>query len=165
MMQIRPEGSGDRAAIRRTVEAAFDQTLEPDLVDRLRADGDLVLSLIAHDGQECLGHIGFSRIVIRSAATDFPAVSLAPLAVLPSHQRSGIGSGLVEAGHARLKAAGERLVIVLGDPVYYTRFGYTRTNAEGFESPYQCDALLALAFGDAPGRGRLVYPPAFDGLG
>ena len=77
---------------------------------------------------------------------------------------TGIGGALIHAAHARLKQAGETLAVVLGDPAYYGRFGYDRGRAAGFDSAWQGDALQALAWGDAPETGRLVYAPAFQSL-
>ena len=68
---------------------------------------------------------------------------------------------LVREAHVRLKAAGERLAIVLGDPAYYGRFGYSHERAAGFDSAYQGEALQALAWHDAPASGRLDYAAAF----
>jgi putative acetyltransferase len=91
-------------------------------------------------------------------------VALAPLAVDPAFQKMGIGAALVAEAHRYLTAAGEKLAIVLGDPAYYGRFGYRRRPAEGYSSDYQCDALQALAWGEAPSTGRLTYAAAFAGL-
>ncbi len=71
---------------------------------------------------------------------------------------------MIENAHHVLEEAGERLSVVLGDPAYYGRFGYEATRAAGFQSEYQGDYLQALAWGDAPATGRLVYPPAFSRL-
>ena len=71
---------------------------------------------------------------------------------------------MVEGAHRQLRESGERLLVVLGDPAYYARFGYMHDRAAGFESDYQCDALQALAWGEAPSTGRLAYAPAFAEL-
>ncbi|MCA1263202.1 GNAT family N-acetyltransferase, partial [Nitratireductor aquimarinus] len=84
--------------------------------------------------------------------------------VLPDRQRQGIGAQLVEEAHRRLRAAGETLSIVLGEPAYYGRFGYTHEDAAAFDSDYQCAALQAALWGATPTTGRLVYAPAFGGL-
>ncbi|TIR57524.1 MAG: N-acetyltransferase, partial [Mesorhizobium sp.] len=94
----------------------------------------------------------------------FAAVALAPLAVEPSFHGTGIGGALIREAHVRLKEAGEALAVVLGDPAYYGRFGYTHARAEKFESEYQGEALQALAWGDAPEAGRLLYASAFTAL-
>ncbi|TIT06365.1 MAG: N-acetyltransferase, partial [Mesorhizobium sp.] len=109
-------------------------------------------------------HILFSRLFVQKGAKQFAAVALAPLAVEPSFHGTGIGGALIREAHVRLKEAGERLAVVLGDPSYYGRFGYTHARAEKFESEYQGEALQALAWGDAPEAGKLVYASAFTAL-
>ena len=88
-------------------------------------------------------------------------MALAPLAVEPSFHGTGIGGALIREAHVRLKQAGEKLSIVVGEPAYYGRFGYAHERASKFESDYQCEALQALAWGEAPESGRLVYAAAF----
>ncbi|MEQ1951372.1 N-acetyltransferase [Mesorhizobium sp. CN2-181] len=158
---VRTAQTGDRSAIHALVERAFGQALEADLVDRLAADGDVVLELVAEKDGGLAGHVLFSRLIIEGDGVSCAAVALAPLGVDPDSQRTGIGAALVEEAHRRLEAAGEKLSVVLGDPAYYSRFGYRRGPAEGFSSDYQCDALQALAWGVAPTAGRLVYAHAF----
>ncbi len=108
-----------------------------------------------------VGHILFSRLYVQDGGKTFRAVALAPLAVEPDFHGTGIGGALVREAHIRLKSAGETLAVVLGDPAYYGRFGYAHDRAAGFESDYQGDALQALAWGDAPETGKLVYASAF----
>ena len=161
---IREAEAKDHEAIAMLVEAAFGQRDEAGLVDKLRHDGDVVLELVATNEGELVGHIVFSRLVVEEGASRFDAVALAPVAVVPDRQGSGIGKSLIENGHHILEERGERLSIVLGDPAYYGRFGYARDRASGFDSDYQCEALQALAWGEAPATGRLSYPAAFAGL-
>lgn len=160
----RPVVPADHAAIRTVLSDAFDSPVEADLVEALRAGGNVVLELAAHKDERLVGHVLFSRLQCRQADAAFPAVALAPLTVARPWQRRGVGRTLVEAAHARLREAGETLSVVLGDPAYYGRFGYAHGRAAGFESDYQCEALQAFAWGDAPAEGRLVYPHAFAGL-
>jgi len=161
---IRPAESRDRAGIHEVEERAFGQAGEATLVDRLIADGDVVLELVAEKDGRIVGHILFSRLTVLENGRNFSAVALAPLAVDPDLHSEGIGSALVREAHERLKLSGEKLSVVLGDPAYYGRFGYGRSGAEKFESDYQCEALQALAWGEAPSTGRLVYAPAFSAL-
>lgn len=164
MMSIRPATPRDRDAIRLLEESAFGQAAEAGLVDALVADGDCVVELVAEEEGQILGHILFSRLYVRDGGKDFAAVALAPLAVDPGFHGTGIGGALVREAHVRLKAAGERLSIVLGEPDYYGRFGYTHERAAGFDSEWQGEALQALAWGEAPLAGRLVYATAFEAL-
>ena len=161
MLSIRTANPGDRAAIRAVEERAFDRKDEADLVDAIVAAGDAVLELVAVEEGSVVGHILFSRLKVQAGGKSFNAVALAPLAVEPSFQHSGIGGALIREGHVRLKEAGETLSVVLGDPDYYGRFRYSHERAAGFESAYQGDALQALSWGDAPTTGRLVYSSAF----
>lgn len=161
---IRPAEPADRAGIRDVELQAFGQPAEADLVEALVAGGDPVLELVATQEGEIVGHILFSRLFVENGPDRFPAVALAPLSVKPKRQDSGIGTALVEAAHALLKDAGETLSVVLGEPSYYGRFGYAHERAAGFASDYQCEALQALAWADAPASGRLVYARAFSDL-
>ncbi|TPN16979.1 N-acetyltransferase [Mesorhizobium sp. B2-1-3] len=164
MMSIRAATPRDREAIRLVEEHAFGQQAEAGLVDALVSGGDAVVELVAEEDGQVVGHILFSRLFARTGGKDFPAVALAPLAVEPSFHGTGIGGALIREAHIRLRDAGEMLAVVLGDPTYYSRFGYSHARAEGFESEYQGEALQALAWGDAPGTGRLVYASAFTAL-
>jgi putative acetyltransferase len=161
---IRPAVAEDRAAIRAVEERAFGRRDEADLVERLLADGDAVLELVAERAGIILGHVLSSRLQVLAGAWSTPAVALAPLDVDPAHQGRGIGTELVREAHLRLMAGGECLSVVLGNPAWYRRLGYAHDRASGFESGWQGDALQALAFGDAPKTGRLVYANAFESL-
>ncbi len=164
MISIRTSTPRDRDAIRLVEEHAFGQPVEAGLVDALVSGGDAVTELVAEEDGQVVGHILFSRLFVEADGAKFPAVALAPLAVEPSFHGTGIGGALVRKAHVRLKEAGETLSVVLGDPEYYGRFGYDHQRAAGFDSDYQGYALQALAWGDAPAKGRLVYAPAFSGL-
>lgn len=164
-MIIRPERSDDAASIGEVVTAAFGQRQEADLVQRLREDGDMILSLVAEDDGAIVGHVAFSRLWVTHHGVRTPGISLAPVAVLPARQRGGVGRALIGAGHLRLKAAGEAIVFVLGDPAYYKRFGFSHETAEDFTCVYQGEYLQALRLSaDAPTEGEVIYAPAFGGL-
>ncbi|WP_315925889.1 N-acetyltransferase [Mesorhizobium sp. SP-1A] len=162
MMSIRAATPRDREAIRLVEEHAFGQHTEAGLVDALVSQGDAVVELVAVEDGQVVGHILFSRLYVERNGQEFPAVALAPLAVEPNFHGTGIGGALVREAHIRLRDAGEKLSVVLGDPAYYGRFGYSRERAAGFDSDYQCEALQALAWGEAPASGRLVYASAFS---
>jgi putative acetyltransferase len=164
-LKIRREKKSDIAAIRRVHQAAFGGLGEADLVDTLQADGDAALSLIAWYGGEVVGHILFSRMTAVENR-NLRAVALAPLAVLPSHQRLGIGSTLVRDALDWLKSDGEDVVLVLGDSDFYGRFGFSAEAARKFATPYDGPHLQALALSDDGARaaGVLRYAPAFGAL-
>lgn len=115
-------------------------------------------------GSSIVGHIAFSRCSVGDA----PAALLAPASVHPDHQRRGIGSTLVKAGLAALAAAGETLVLVLGHPEYYPRFGFKSETAAHIKAPWpNGDAFMALKLDGAPAgdvTGELVISAAFDEL-
>jgi putative acetyltransferase len=159
---VRPERSGDAAAIRSVLVAAFGGNAEAGLVERLRTDRDLVLALVAEQADAVCGYVAFPRLIVEAA----PAVGLAPLAVAPDAQRRGIGSALVREGLRLLVVRDEHLIFVLGDPAYYTRFGFDLAAAHPFESAYSGPHFMALRLSDdAPRAGQVRYPAAFDQLG
>jgi putative acetyltransferase len=157
---VRPEAPADRDAIHAVNEAAFGQPDEATLVDRLRDDGAILLSLVAEIDSEIAGHILFTRMF----AADVPAVALAPVAVAPAHQNHGAGSALIRAGLELLRDFGERIVIVVGHADYYRRFGFSTELARDLESPFPRDVFMALEL--IPGaldgvRGPVRYAAAF----
>lgn len=161
---LREAREADRALIRALEEDAFARTDEARLVERLVEEGDDILELVAERDGRIVGHLLFSRLTIETPHRSFHAVALAPLAVATPFRRQGVGAALVEEAHDRLRLAGERLAVVLGDPAYYGRFGYRHARAARFSSDYQGPELQALAWGDAPASGRLVYASAFGDL-
>jgi putative acetyltransferase len=166
---IRVEQAGDISHIRDIVAHAFGQRLEADLVDQLRADGDALVSLVAvAENGELVGHILFSRLPIEGAKGRVTeAAALAPLAVRPERQREGVGSALTEAGIRACTARGLAAIIVVGDPKFYQRFGFSAAAARGLQSPYPGDAFMALEL--KPGAllanpGTVRYADAFNAL-
>jgi putative acetyltransferase len=157
-MIIRDEQIEDEAAIRDVVAAAFGRQDEARLIDRLRGDGDLVMSLVASDGQAIVGSAVFSRMT-----APFPALALGPLAILPEQQRRGLGGRLVTAGIARAQKARWQGLFVLGNPLYYARFGFDPALASGFTCRYAGPHLMALALqSNLPAvSGAVSYAPAF----
>lgn len=159
------EAPSDLDAIRAVHIAAFGGNAEAELVDALRAAGDLLMSLVAR-ADKLVGHIAFSPL----ALPETPSVktcALAPLGVLPDHQGQGIGSALVEDGLQRLADEGMDLVIVLGDPEYYSGFGFSTEAAADLRTPYDGPYLQALALTDkgTEARGPVSYARAFAELG
>ena len=162
-MTVRSETPGDVAAIRAVEEVAFGQSAEAQLVDDLRAAGDSVCSLVAVDHGTVVGHVLFSRM-----KAPFPALALAPVAVLHEYRRTGIGSRLIRQGIAHSEAAGWFGIFVLGDPAFYRRFGFNAGKASGFISPYAGPHLMALSLGRSElpaSMGSIEYAAAFAKLG
>lgn len=160
---IRPEAPGEAAAIAGLVTAAFGQPQEARLVAALREAGALSVSLVAEDGGELVGHIALSPLSVQGAF--MPGVlALAPLAVLPGRQGQGIGRTLVEAALAAARARGAKVVLVLGDPAYYRRFGFRPAAAIGLTPPWKVppEAFQALTLASPWPRGLVRYHKAFD---
>ncbi len=161
---VREEQPGDRPQVRKVNEAAFGRCDEADLIDGLRQEGVVLLSLVAELDSQIIGHILFSRMTVETAQGPVAAVSLAPLAVLPDHQGRQVGSQLVRRGLAALRDRGERIVIVLGHKEYYPRFGFSAEKARHLTSPFPPEAFMALELSDgalAGIRGAVKYPAAF----
>lgn len=125
-----------RRAIRSIYVAAFGRQDEADLVDRLRSEMAILLSLAAELDNRIVGHAVFSRAVVETDGDGLGAAALAPIAVERSRPRPGIGTRLVEEGLSALRARGEKIVIVLGHPNYYPGFGFSKEKAEWIESPF-----------------------------
>lgn len=155
MTEIRLECDSDHEAIREVHGMAFRGEDEPRLVDRLRADGDLALSLVAVENDQVVGHIAFSRLLLRTSEGDLEAVALAPMGVLPEFQRRGIGSMLVQEGLRRFP---ETLVVVLGHLEFYPRFGFRPEHAAALRCPFSGPNLMATR----PAEGELIYARGFS---
>jgi putative acetyltransferase len=163
-MIVREESPGDGLQVRKVNEAAFGRADEADLIDGLRKEGFVLLSLIAVIDAEIVGHILFNRMTVETESGSLDAVSLAPMAVLPDYQRRQIGSELVRRGLDTLRERGERIVIVLGHKEYYPRFGFSSGKARDLASPFPPEFFMALelAEGALEGvRGTVKYPAAF----
>ena len=163
---VRPANPSDASAIRAVHVAAFPTGLEADLVEQLERDGDAVISLVAEEESGVVGHVLMSRMRANGSGRDLRALGLAPVAVLPARQRSGIGGALIVDALALAEQDGEEIVFVLGDPDYYGRFGFSAPAAAPFRSPYAGPHLMArwLNGGERPASGRADYAPAFAGL-
>jgi putative acetyltransferase len=161
---IELETQEDVEPIQRLNVVAFDgRTEEADLVDALRTAGDLVLSLVARDKDRVVGHVAFSRVTIEATAGPFGGIALAPVAVQPELQNRGIGRKLIEAGLQQLSQQGESIVLVVGNPAYYTRFGFSIEQGEAFPCEYSGPYFMALVLGDAMApTGSVIYPEAFE---
>jgi putative acetyltransferase len=169
MTIIRRAEPQDAAAIRTVHEQAFAISAEVNLVDRLSERGKVVLSLVAEQNREVVGHILFSPVVIEAEGKTCQALGLAPLAVLPAVQRQGIGSLLTRTALEQCRAAGHERVVVLGDPAYSSRFGSLSAGRHGlscqFEVPAEAFMALELRDGALQGcAGTAWYQPEFSEL-
>jgi putative acetyltransferase len=163
-VKIRAETATDHDAIRRINDEAFGETTESELVDAIRASDRFVpqLSLVAVSEGQSLGHVISSYVDLVPGTRR--VLQVGPLAVVPSHQRRGIGSALMEETIRLADARGEPLLLIEGNPKYYVRFGFTRADASGIEPPPEAHGpqyfmLRPLAAYDPALRGRAVYPP------
>lgn len=167
MMQhliVREERPEERSSIRAIIEAAFGRPDEARLVEQLRIEGVTLASLVAVIDSELVGYILFSRMWIQTGHSLVSAVALAPLAVLPRHQRSGVGGEMIRCGLSLLREKGEGIVLVLGHPSYYPRFGFSCDKARDLQSPFRKDAFMALELRSGAldnVSGRVKYPAAF----
>jgi putative acetyltransferase len=164
MTSIRPESPADHDAIRQVNRRAFGQADEANLVDALRDGGYVQVSLVAERDEQIVGHVLFSDLPIITDSGTVPALALAPMAVVPKFQRQGIGSELVRRGLNVCREQGHRIVIVLGHPEFYPRFGLSSDLARLLQSPFSGEAWMAteLVPGASDGvAGRVEYPPPF----
>lgn len=168
----RPETERDATAIRAVTLGAFPTPLEAGLVEALRADAAWLpgLSIVAEDTDGTVaGYSLLTRCHVRSGSGsqvhDAPALALGPCAVLPAYQRRGAGSAAIRAGLAAARAMGENLVLVLGHPEYYPRFGFTPASTYGIHPSFDVpdEAMMALVFdGTLPvPSGTIVYAAPF----
>ena len=166
-MNIRSETIQDYAAIAEVNRLAFGQENEAKLVEEIRNSERYIpeLSLIAEVEAVVVGHILFSYIDLVGEET-LQVLALAPMAVIPSFQRQGIGSALVEAGLKIANAREEAMAIVLGHPQFYNRFGFEPSVNYGIESPFPVpnDVFMVkpLQSYQENYKGKVIYPPAFE---
>ncbi|HYH47212.1 MAG TPA: N-acetyltransferase [Thermoanaerobaculia bacterium] len=162
---IRSELAGDRAAVRAVNESAFGRREEADLVEALHGAGAAVVALVAEVDGVVVGHILFSPVEVEGSAGQ-RLLGLAPMAVAPHLQRSGIGSRLVRAGLERCRELGAAGVVVLGHPEYYPRFGFAPAGRLGLRCEYDVPPEVFMAQELFPGglsgvSGLVRYHPAF----
>lgn len=160
---LRPERPQDHAAIGAVTQAAFADKSYSDgsevgIIERLRADGDLALSLVAEDDERILGHVALSPVTISTAAPGW--FGLGPISVLPSRQSEGIGSRLMQRAIADMRERGAQGIVLLGDPAYYRRFGFEHDPALRYPGPPPEYFQRLVLDGEAP-SGTVTYAKAF----
>jgi putative acetyltransferase len=156
----------DAAAISTVITAAFLEAEhsggnEARIVERLREAAALTVSLVATEDERILGHVAFSPVTVDGLSDGW--FGLGPVAVVPDRQRQGIGTALIEAGLARLRAHGSKGCVVLGEPAYYRRFGFAadpNLRLAGVPAGH----FQRLIFKEQPCGGLVEYHPAF-GIG
>ena len=166
MLTIRGETPEDYSAIHHINTVAFGRPNEADLVNALRQNNALTISLVAVQDGRLVGHVALSPVTITSSTATIEALGLAPMAVLPAYQRRGIGSHLVEAGLNACHQTPCGLVVVLGHPHYYPRFGFAPAKPMGivWEHDAPEEAFMAQEIQEgvlAQTRGVVKYRPEF----
>jgi putative acetyltransferase len=147
-IRICEEQAQDADGIRQVNRMSFGGEYEAEVVDRLRENCPTILSLVAKDGEDVVGHILFSPAkIVQPEGESIFGMGLAPLAVLPVYQGLGIGSALSQEGLKRMEMAHHPFVIVLGHPSYYPRFGFEKASTYGIIS----------AFKDVPDEAFMIY--------
>ncbi|WP_082701079.1 GNAT family N-acetyltransferase [Erythrobacter sp. YT30] len=165
---LRPERAGDEETIFALTEAAFRDMLfsdgdEQHLVNQLREDGDLTLSLVAEDAERIVGHIAISPVRISGGPPENDRdnwYGLGPVSVWPDLQGQGIGSALINRAIADMRARGAKGIILLGSPEYYSRFGFKHEPQLAYPGP-PAEYFQALLLDGCLPSGVVTYAPAF----
>ena len=155
-VEIRTERAADAEAVRAVNIEAFGRPDEARLVERLRERARPYLGLIAVDSGEVVGHIVFAPVTLHCYQAPYTITALAPMAVRPARQRRGIGSALVREGLAACGAAGRDVVVVVGHPAFYPRFGFVRARPLGLmsEPAFSDEAFMVAELTPGALRGR-----------
>jgi len=166
MIEIRGEKSGDIEVIHYVNEQAFGQKEEAVLVDRLRDKGVVTLSLVALEDDSIVAHILFTPVTIESDGAKYDAITLAPMAVLPHYQHKGIGAQLINNALEQCKRLGHNIVVLIGHPEYYPRFGFVQAKPKGllseFEVPDEAFMVVELVDKALDGvSGEVRFQPEF----
>lgn len=160
---IRPEAPGDEKTIFELTKAAFKEMPfsegdEQHLINALRADGDLTLSLVAEDENRIVGHIAFSPVTISDGTKNW--YDLGPVSVWPELHHRGIGGALITRGIADMRAIGAKGIVLLGSNIYYPRFGFAHHPQLTYPGPPPEYFQAMLLEGEMP-SGVVEYSRAF----
>ena len=169
---VRPEGPDDQDAVRAVHVAAFETTGEADLVERIRVSDRFIpaLSLVAGDPiGRIVGHVLVSWVdLVGADGSRRPILDLGPIGVLPERQNRGIGAALMGSVIEEAERVGEPVIVLIGHPWYYPRFGFEPARPLGLEYPREIadEAWMVrrLTAWTPQLCGRVSYPPAWDGL-
>lgn len=169
MIAIRPERPEDYPTVFEINKRAFGRSEEAELVEKLRSVADPQISLVAELNGQVVGHIFFSPVAISDGASSFVALGLAPMAVLPELQNQGVGSLLVKSGLDAVRRIEQNLVVVLGHPEFYPRFGFEIASRKGLhcEFPAPDEAFMVIELDPNALRGRtgiVKYLPEFSAV-
>jgi len=169
VITVRPERPDDHEAVFEINHEAFGGDSEARLVEALRRSPAFIpeLSLVALDGSRTVGHILFTKILVRDSGQSHDALALAPMGVLPAHQKQGIGTALVRRGLQDARALGHSVVIVVGHPEYYPRFGFVPAKPLGIRAPFEVPSEAFMVLELRPNalkgvHGEVEYPPEFN---
>lgn len=162
-IKIRNEEVKDMEQVTAILRGAFPTEAESKLVNALRSNGKVIISVVAVDGEEVLGHILFSP-VSTTPSSETHGIGLAPVAVHPDFQSQGIGSRLTVEGLRLSKELGYDYCVVLGNPNYYQRFEFERASNFGVQNEYGVDdEFMLLQFSRrGPPNGFIRYSPEFS---
>ena len=156
MIAIGREQPDDAVAVSEVHTAAFGRPDEARIVERLRERARPYLGLVAMDADELVGHLLFTPVPPHCYQAPYTILALAPMAVRPAWQRRGIGSALVREGLDTCRAAGHDVVVVVGHPAFYPRFGFVPARPAGLmsEPPFPDEAFMVAELMPGALRGR-----------
>ena len=141
MIEIREEAPADQSHVDELVRAAFGSDMQAGLLQRLRPAANPQVSLVALAQETIVGHIFFSPVIC-AQNTSLPCAQLSPVSVQPEHQGDGIGSLLINAGVAQCALNGIAAVFLVGNPAYYSRFGFRFARERGLHCEGEHDPFL-----------------------
>ena len=155
---LREEEIGDADAITEVHRAAFERAAEGNLFLELRAEGLALASHVALEGDQIVAHALYSRMHVDTAEGSVAVAALGPVAVVPERQGQGLGGAVIRAGLAAIRAREERLILVLGHPTYYSRFGFDAAVGKRISAPWSGAAWMGMDLRGDPITGRARYP-------